>query len=77
MKTVHVSTGKPYDIFIERGIIDRCGEFVKELSNAEKVVVVTDSNVAQHYQWRVLNSLSKQNLENLKVTERLVQSSEK
>ena len=63
MKTVHVSTGKPYDIFIERGIIDRCGEFVKELSNAEKVVVVTDSNVAQLYQWRVLNSLSKQNLD--------------
>jgi 3-dehydroquinate synthase len=63
MKTVHVSTGKPYDIFIERGIIDRCGEFVKELSNAEKVVVVTDSNVAQHYQWRVLNSLSKHDID--------------
>ena len=63
MKTVHVSTGKPYDIFIERGIIDCCGEYVKRLSNAEKVVVVTDSNVAQHYQWRVLNSLSKQNIE--------------
>ena len=63
MKTVHVSTGKPYDIFIERGIIDCCGEYVKRLSSAGKVVVVTDSNVAQHYQWRVLNSLSKQNLD--------------
>ena len=63
MKTVHVSTGKPYDIFIERGIIDLCGEYVRQLSQAERVVVITDTNVAPHYQWRVLNSLSKQNLE--------------
>ena len=26
MKTVHVETGRPYDIFIERGLIDRSGE---------------------------------------------------
>lgn len=58
MKTVHVDTGRPYDIFIERGIIDRCGEYAEQLSKAEKVVVVSDTNVAPLYQWRVLNSLS-------------------
>ena len=58
MKTVHVDTGRPYDIFIERGIIDRCGEYAERLSKAEKVVVVSDTNVAPLYQWRVLNSLS-------------------
>ena len=62
MKTVHVDTGNPYDIFIERGIIDECGAYVRRLSSAEKALVVTDSNVAPHYQWRVLNSLEKQGL---------------
>lgn len=63
MRTVHVDTGKPYDIFIERGIINNCGEYISKLSNAEKVTVITDSNVAPHYQWRVLNSLEKAGLE--------------
>lgn len=36
MKTIHVSTGSPYDILIERGILDNCGEIIKKLSNAEK-----------------------------------------
>ncbi len=62
MKTVHVDTGNPYDIFIARGIIDECGAYVRRLSSAEKALVVTDSNVAPHYQWRVLNSLEKQGL---------------
>ena len=62
MKTVHVSTGKPYDIFIERGILDLCGEYVKTLSKAEKAVVITDTNVAPLYKWRILNSLEQHGL---------------
>ena len=62
MKTVHVSTGKPYDIFIERGVLSRCGAYVRQLSSAERVVLVTDTNVAPLYQWRVLNSLEQQGL---------------
>lgn len=57
MRTVHVSTGKPYDIFIERGILDRCADYAASLSNAQRITVITDSNVAPHYQWRVRNSL--------------------
>ena len=60
MKTIHVSTGSPYDILIERGILDNCGEIIKKLSNAEKITIVTDTNVAPLYKWRVLNSLSQQ-----------------
>lgn len=60
MRTIHVDTGKPYYIFIERGIIDQCGLFVRKISDAQKVTVITDSNVAPIYQWRVLNSLEKQ-----------------
>ena len=55
MKTIHVSTGSPYDIMIERGILDNCGEIIKKLSNAEKITIVTDTNVAPLYKWRVLS----------------------
>ena len=57
MKTIHVSTGNPYDIFIERGIIDQCGEYAKKLSKAEKVTVISDSNVAPIYSNRIVKSL--------------------
>ena len=57
MRTVHVETGNPYDIFIERGILENCGEYVRKLSNAQKVTVVTDTNVAPLYQWRCLTLL--------------------
>ena len=63
MRTVHVHTGKPYDIMIERGILDRCGTYVRELTQAEKVVVITDDNVAPHYLWRVINALDQQGLQ--------------
>ena len=63
MKTVHVDTGRPYDIFIERGLIDRSGETARSLSGARRATVVTDSNVAPLYQWRVLNSLQRAGFE--------------
>lgn len=63
MKTVHVSTGKPYDIMIARGVLDRCGSYVAQLTKAEKAVVVTDDNVAPHYLDRVRRSLAAQGLQ--------------
>ncbi len=63
MRTVHVETGKPYDIFIERGIIEHCGEYASKLSSAKKVTVITDTNVAPHYQWKIVNSLQQSGFE--------------
>lgn len=63
MKTVHVSTGKPYDILIARGALDRCGSTVRQLTKAEKAVVVTDANVAPLYLDRVRRSLAEQGLQ--------------
>lgn len=63
MRTVHVSTGKPYDIFIQRGVIDSCGAYAKNLSGAQKVTVVTDTNVAPLYLERVQASLQKEGFE--------------
>lgn len=63
MKTVYVKTGIPYNIYIERGILDSCGKYVKQVSNAKRVTVICDSNVAALYKWRVMNSLSHEGFE--------------
>ena len=49
MKTLHIATGKPYDIIIERGIIDQCGTYVREVSRAKKAMIISDSNVFPIY----------------------------
>ena len=63
MRTIKVQTGRPYDILIERGLIDRCGQFIKEVSKAQKVCVVTDSNVEKIYAQRVIDSIKEQGFE--------------
>ncbi len=60
MRTIHVDTGIPYDIYIENGILDKCGEHIKRISKAQRVTLITDSNVGPHYKWRVLNSLEQE-----------------
>lgn len=57
MRTVKVNTNTPYDILIERGLIKKTGELVKSVSNAAKVCVITDSNVAALYGEAVKDSL--------------------
>lgn len=57
MKTVKVSTGRPYDILIERGLMNKCGELVRSVTKAQKAVVVTDTNVEKFYAEKVVNSL--------------------
>lgn len=57
MKKVRVNTSAPYDILIERGLIAKTGSFVKNVSNAKKVCVITDSNVGAFYGETVVNSL--------------------
>lgn len=57
MKTLHVATGKPYDILIERGIINSCGKYIRNVSKAKKAMVISDTNVFPIYGERVLNSL--------------------
>lgn len=74
MKTVHVSTGKPYDIYIERGIISACAEYAKKLSNAQRVTVISDSNVAPLYLDKVVSALEK---ENFKVNSFVFEAGEK
>jgi len=51
--------GREYDIFIERGLLNRVGEYVRAvLPEAGKLAVVSDTNVAALFADSVLNSLS-------------------
>ena len=57
-KTIHVNTGTPYDVVLQRGILNQCGELVKRiLPKAERCVIVSDSNVAPLYAETVRKSL--------------------
>ena len=56
--TIHVNTGIPYDVIIERGILCKCGNYIKQrLPKAGRCVIVSDSNVAPLYAETVKNSL--------------------
>ncbi|MGL4773498.1 MAG: 3-dehydroquinate synthase [Clostridium sp.] len=46
-----------YKIKIEKGILDRIGEEVKEVFNGEKIFVITDDNVNNIYGEKVVNNL--------------------
>lgn len=57
MKTVTVKTGRKYNIYIEKGLISKCAELIKPICQAEKVAVITDSNVSALYLQKVTDSL--------------------
>ncbi|MBQ9673238.1 MAG: 3-dehydroquinate synthase [Ruminococcus sp.] len=57
MKKLKVNTGRKYEIIIDRGIIDHCGEYIKKISSPTRVAVITDSNVHNFYTPRVMASL--------------------
>jgi 3-dehydroquinate synthase len=57
MNTVHVNTAKPYDVHIERGLIDRFSELI--LKAYDKFAVITDDNVAPPFLARVQAELEK------------------
>lgn len=49
MRELNVKVGKGYNIFIEKGIMSSCGKYIKEVSNASKVCLVSDTNVYKIY----------------------------
>lgn len=59
MKKLTVNVNDKYDILIERGIIENCGEFIKNVKKANNVVIVTDTNVEKYYLETVKRSLEK------------------
>ncbi len=58
MRKIHVATGRPYEIFIQRGIIDSCGKIIRSVSSkSEKVMIISDSNVFPLYGEKIKNTL--------------------
>ena len=69
VKTLRVDTSRPYDIRIGFGLLDRVGELCREtLPRAQKLAVVTDSNVQPLYLERVTNSLKQAGFQVLSLT---------
>ncbi|HHZ05175.1 MAG TPA: 3-dehydroquinate synthase [Clostridiales bacterium] len=57
MKKLHVATGNPYDIIIDRNLLNSCGTYIKPLTKANRVMVISDSNVFPLYGESIKKSL--------------------
>ncbi len=58
MKTMHVKTGREYDIHFERGALQKCGKLIRSVTAARRAAIITDSNVAGFYAAEVRASLA-------------------
>ncbi|MCC8015864.1 MAG: 3-dehydroquinate synthase [Clostridiales bacterium] len=63
MKKLRVNAGKGYDIIIGGGFIKSCGDYIAKITNAKKIVIITDSNVAPFYLADVLKSIESKGFE--------------
>lgn len=60
MKKLHVNTGRPYDIIIEHNILNNSGEYIHAVAQqAQRVMIISDSNVFPLYGSTVQQSLEK------------------
>lgn len=57
MKKLTVNVSDAYEILIERGLIDKAGELTKSVLKANKLVLISDTNVYKIYGDRVKSSL--------------------
>jgi 3-dehydroquinate synthase (EC 4.2.3.4) len=54
---IHVSTGRPYDIIVENGLLRETGALAAKVTKARNAAVITDTNVAPLFLEAVKNSL--------------------
>ena len=57
MRIVNVNASANYNVYIGKGLLDTCGDMIKDLVKGRRCVVISDSNVAPLYAQRVLASL--------------------
>ena len=63
MNTVHVNASRSYDVLIGKGILDTLGSHATKISRANKVCIVSDSNVWPLYGSKSESRLNKSGLE--------------
>jgi 3-dehydroquinate synthase len=56
MTKLTVNTARPYDIMIDRGLLEKAGALSRGVNAGERALIVTDSNVAPFYASRVVAS---------------------
>lgn len=66
MKTVEVDAAVRYNIVIDKGILPKSGNMIKEVTSAERVAVITDDTVDKLYTDVVMKSLSDAGFETFK-----------
>lgn len=66
MKTVEVDAAVRYNIVIDKGILPKSGNMIKEVTSAERVAVITDDTVGKLYSDVVMKSLSDAGFETFK-----------
>lgn len=49
MQCVKIPASREYNVYIENGLISKCGEIAKEISKGRKALIISDSNVAPLY----------------------------
>jgi len=50
MEKLHINLEeKSYDIFIEKGILNKVGDYISKIYKGKKIVIVTDTNVDKLY----------------------------
>lgn len=59
MSKVRINVGEGYDVIIEKGLVDRCGDILSDVIGSCRIAVITDSNVAPLYLDRAVKSLEK------------------
>ncbi len=60
MLKLTVKADKPYDIIIDRDLLNSCPHHIKSITNAKKILVISDSNVAPIYAKKIVFSLEKE-----------------
>lgn len=63
MKRIKVRTSHPYEVIIERGGINKCGEYISAVTRSRRAAVITDDIVGDIYLETVKDSLEKSGFE--------------
>ena len=63
MKNIKVNVAKGYEVKLGNNILDNAGEMIKNITDAQKIAIITDDNVGSIYLDRVQKSLKNANFE--------------
>ena len=63
MEIITVNASQKYDVIIGTSLLENCGEYVKKVTRAEKIALISDDNVSGIYSERVTASLKQAGFE--------------